>query len=113
MEFKKFRLAIVSDERDRDAVKFEGQPLGRSLDKPVDMDSYKTSVEIYQTREEKFIVYIAYRDKDGEISLADFVQTESLDPSTVRNALKEADIYPGPMYSEAIHHSFDTLELLA
>lgn len=113
MGFKKFRLAIVSDEGDRDAVKFEGQPLGRSLDKPVDMDGYKTSVEIYQTKEEKFIVYVAYRDKDGEISLANFVQTESLDPSSVRDALKEADIYPGPMYSEAIYHSIDTLELLS
>lgn len=74
MRFKKFRLAIVTDEGDRDAVKFEGQPLGRSLDKPVDMDSYKTSVEIYQTKGEKYIVYVSYRDKDGEISLADFVE---------------------------------------
>lgn len=82
------------------------------MDKPVEMDSYKTSVEIYRTKKEKFIVYVSYRDKDGEISLADFVQTESLDPSIVRESLKEEEIYPGPMYSEAIYHSFDTLELL-
>ncbi|MBS3788614.1 hypothetical protein KGY79_10525 [Candidatus Bipolaricaulota bacterium] len=45
--------------------------------------------------------------------MAEFVETVTLDLGTVRFALKEEGIYPGPMYSEAIYHSLDTLELLS
>lgn len=94
-------------------VKFTGRPLGRSLDKPTNSDRYQKSVEIYLTEEDSFVIYVTYQDKDGDCALAEFLETDTLDLGTVRFALKEAGIYPGPMYSEAVYHSLDTLELLS
>lgn len=112
MQRKQIRMTIVTEQGETGAIDFEGIPLGRSFDMPVDIDKYKTTVEIYQIDGGIFVVYVSYRDKDGETSLAKSVETKSLDLGAVRSALKQARIYPGPMYSEAIYHSFDTLELL-
>lgn len=113
MQFQPITLARVTAKGKTGVVKFKGRPLGRSLDKPTNSVRYQKSVEIYLTEEGSFIIYVTYQDKDGDFALADFAETKTLDLGTVIFALKEAGIYPGPMFSEAIYHSFDTLELLS
>lgn len=83
------------------------------MDKPSNSDQYKKSVEIYLTDEYSFIIYVNYYDKDGEFALAECAETIGLELGTVKFALREKGIYPGPMFSEAIYHSLDTLELLS
>lgn len=113
MKFQQISLAVVPEKGEKSAISFNGRPLGRSVDESGDSESFKTIVEIYQTREKSFLIYVTYRDQSGEISLANFVETDTLDLGTVSFALKDEGIYPGPMYSEAIYHSLDTLELLS
>ncbi len=112
MDFQQISLAIVPEKGDKSAMSFNGRPLGRSVDESGDSENYKTIVEIYQTREKSFLIYVTYRNQSGEISLADFVETETLDLGSVRYALKNEGIYPGPMFSEAVFYSFESLELL-
>lgn len=112
MEFQQISLAIVPEKGENSAMSFNGRPLGRAVDESGDSESFKTVVEIYQTREKSFLIYATYRDQSGEIILANFVETDTLDLGTVRFALKDEGIYPGPMYSEAVYQSLDTLELL-
>ncbi|MBS3788655.1 hypothetical protein KGY79_10730 [Candidatus Bipolaricaulota bacterium] len=112
MEFQQISLAIVPERGEKSAMSFNGRPLGRSVDESGDSGSFKTIVEIYQTREKTFLIYVTNRDQSGEINLANFAETDTLDPGRVRSALKNEGIYPGPMYSEAVYHSLDTLELL-
>ncbi|MBS3766306.1 hypothetical protein KGY71_07275 [Candidatus Bipolaricaulota bacterium] len=112
MQFQQINLSLLTEEEGADSYSFEGIPLGRSVDKKTDSESYQTSVEIYRTEEGLFIIYVSYREKDGEINFADVASTDSLDLGSVRAALKEADIYPGTFYSEAIYHSFNSLKKL-
>lgn len=112
MDFKQISLAIVPEKGEKSAMSFNGRPLGRSADESGDSESFKTIVEIYQTREKSFLIYVTYRNQSGEINLANFVETDTLDLGKVRFSLKDEGIYPGPIYSEAVYHSLDTLELL-
>lgn len=112
MEFQQISLAIVPEKGEKSAMSFNGRPLGRSVDESGDSGSLKTIVEIYQTREKSFLIYVTYRDQSGEINLANFVETNTMDLGRVRFALKNEGVYPGSMYSEAVYHSLDTLELL-
>lgn len=112
MEFQQISLAIVPEKGEKSAMSFTGRPLGRSVDESGDSGSFKTIVEIYQTRDNSFLTYVTYRNQSGEITLANFVETDSLDLGEVRYALKDERIYPGSMFGEAVYHSLNTLELL-
>jgi len=62
-------------------------------------------VEVYVTREDTYLVYVHFRKNRGEIIRADFVEVDQLDSFKIRDCLKEAGVYPGIMYFEAILHS--------
>ncbi len=112
MQFQPISLAIVQKNDENRNIRFEGVPLGRAVDKKTDSDSYQANVEIYGSKEGAFVIYVSYREQSGEINRAEAVKTDSLDLGDVRAALKRADVYPGPIYSEAVYHSFKSLELL-
>ncbi|MBS3789103.1 hypothetical protein KGY79_13035 [Candidatus Bipolaricaulota bacterium] len=112
LQFQPITLAKVTSQGKTGVIQFQGRPLGRSVDKPGKSDNYKKSVEIYLTDEDSFIIYVCYYDKYGEFALSDCVETDNLDLDTIRNSLKEEGIYPGPMYSRAVYHSYDRLKPL-
>lgn len=112
MQFQQIKLSLLTEEEGSDSYTFEGIPLGRSVDKKRNSESYQSSVEIYRTEEGLFIIYVSSREGNGEINFADVASSDSLELGSVRAALKEADIYPGPFYSEAIYHSFNSLKKL-
>jgi len=112
MELQEINLSLLTENEGSDTFSFQGIPLGRAVDKKNDSASYQTNVEIYKTEEGIFVIYVSYREKDGEINFADVASTDSLDVGSVRAALKESDIYPGTFYSDAIYHSFNSLKKL-
>lgn len=111
MQFRSISLARVREKEKTGVFKFVGRDLGRAVDKKT-ATGRCMEVEIYQTDEGIFITYLTYYDKGGELILADFVETNRLGLSTVRDSLKQAGLYPGPFYSKAVYRSFDTLGML-
>lgn len=111
MQFSPIHLAIVREEKKRQEFKFKGRSLGQAIDRKA-ATGRCMKVKIFQTDKGNFIVYLTYYDKGGELILADFTETNSLELRTVRNSLKRAGLYPGPFYSRAVYRSFDILETL-
>ena len=111
-DLRPIQLKIVTKKGETKGKKFEGIPLGRSWNKRSTSDRFKRTVEIYQIAEEEFIIYAKYHDKDGNLSLADYVKISSLDLFNVQSSLKQAGLYSGPFYSEAVYHAFDALQKL-
>ncbi len=110
MKTMKYSLPIVPESGSSRKLKFDGELLGSS-DRPLDGTArYKTSVEIYRKDDGEYLTYVAYRDKDGNISQADCVRTESLGLKAVRSSLRGASIYPGKLFARAIYESFRALE---
>ncbi|MFP4136125.1 MAG: hypothetical protein ACLFN7_01225 [Candidatus Acetothermia bacterium] len=111
MQYQQIHLSLLTD-AGGDSYTFLGVPLGRAVEEGADSLAHSTSVEIYRTREGLFIIYVSHRKKDGEIDFADVGSTEELDLGSVRAALKEAEIYPGTVYSKAVYHSYNSLKEL-
>ena len=110
MKTMKYSLPIVPETGNSRKLKFDGELLGSS-DRPLDGTArYKTSVEIYRTSDGLYLTYVAYRDKDGNIGQADCIRTESLDFKAVRSSLRQASIYPGKIFAQALYKSFRSLE---
>ena len=112
MQYRKIRLPIRTEGGDSKAIKFEGSPLGRSTGRKIGCRLYTHATEIYRVKGGGFLLYVFRRDGGGELQLADFARADELDFAAVRTALKEANLYPGPGFSEALYHSYGVLDLL-
>lgn len=113
MQYKQRGFQIFNEEGEIKNTSFDCIPLGRAVGEKIGSETYKKGVEIHLTDKGAYIIYVYFRDEDGNIELSDYTEIKSLELGRVRTSLKEGGIYPGPMYSEATYHSLDTLELLS
>lgn len=112
MQKNEISLKIVPETGETEEFTFKGDLIGRSFREYVDREYRKKTVEVYDTDKALHLIYVHYRKEGGGVGLADFVRVEKLNLGKIRRALKEAGVYPGIMYGEAIHHARETLKLL-
>ena len=112
MKYELIKLTLRTKGGGEGEVEFIGSALGRTTGHRVSYDFYKQGTQIYQTRKGNYITYFYFRGDGGKIQLADYVRTESLKLGAVRSALKEASIYPGPSFSEAIYNALQSIQFL-
>lgn len=112
MQKTEISLKTVPQTGKSEEYTFEGHLIGRSFREYADREYQKKAVEVYDTENAFYLIYVHYRKEGGEIGLADFVRAEELNLGKIRRALKGAEIYPGIMYGEAVHHARESLKLL-
>ena len=113
MQYEQRCFEIVRENEEIRTVQFDCIPLGRAVGEKIGPETYSKGVEIHLTDKGAYIIYVYFRDENGNIESANYTEVKSLELGVMRSSLKEVGIYPGPMFSEAVYHSTDTLELLS